>query len=442
MDAVIYRSGRDASGMIDVAGEPLVTRQLQWLRAAGCERVAVEVGPGPAAQAQIQRLSWEDSLGADVMLIASGRALGAPEVARRAGFSVSAPLLAITDDTLGDGDLALFVARAAGDGALGRLPAPLGTAARLEAGFVRLLRPNRPTRLVVGPGWGCRLRTPADGFTLGMAALRGRLPQRGGVHECPIQVHATEDAPGIFLARGAVCDEGAILVAPVLLGRRSIVRAGAEIGPDAILGTEAVVEGGAIVREALVRPNTLVGRDACVRRQSVSPEGIHEFDTGLFDPIRDADLLTSRRRPPWSPRLFAIALGLLLALPYAFALALGRLRDRPCFVRVQNPHTGAVRHEGVTGLALFDLLPRLFDVASGARCLVGILVPTTHVPEASETLEASASAAPLGAFGIDRALTEGTQDSKARLRAHAWYASAKCPRTDASLLLQTLRGRS
>lgn len=442
MNAIIHRVSKRATGMIDVAGEPLVTRQLQWLRSAGCERVAVEVGPGPVAQAELHRLSFADSLGTDVVLIPSATPLGTLELARRAGFDLDAPLLTLAEDVLGDGDLAVFAARAGEDGALGRMPAPFGTTRRLDDGFVRILRRGRPTHTRVAPGWGCRVRTQADGLALGVAALRGHLPKRGGVHDCPIQIHGTEHSPGIFFARGAVADEGAVLVPPVLVGRGAVLRSGAEVGPEVVLGERSVVDSGAVVRRALIQPGTLVGRGARLKRRSAGPRGIRELDSGRFEAVTNASVLAARRRPPLLPRLFALGLATLLGLPAMAVVGLRRLRGQRSFVRVRNHRTGAIRHEGITGVGFADLLPRLLDVAGGLRHLVGVLVPTAHVGEETGCLEASACSAPLGALGIDRALTGGKHDLKSRLRAHAWYAAAKSLRVDADLLLRTLRGIS
>ena len=45
MDALIFcRPGSFGVRRFNIAGRPLIVRQLQWLRALGVERVAIEVG--------------------------------------------------------------------------------------------------------------------------------------------------------------------------------------------------------------------------------------------------------------------------------------------------------------------------------------------------------------------------------------------------------------
>ncbi len=64
--------------------------------------------------------------------------------------------------------------------------------------------------------------------------------------------------PGFWVARGARIDPGAALEAPVLVGSRSVVEAGATIGPDAIVGADCRVAAGVTVRESILWDGTVL----------------------------------------------------------------------------------------------------------------------------------------------------------------------------------------
>ena len=95
-------------------------------------------------------------------------------------------------------------------------------------------------------------------------------------------------------------------------------------------------------------------------------------------------------------------------------------------------------HDGTTGLAALDLLPRLLDVVLGRRALVGVRAPLpATIPgalHASPGLVHDAGRAPLGAVDITPALGTLRDDAIAHLRNRAWYAASKSTRTDLHLL--------
>jgi hypothetical protein len=449
MFAVIYQVPvRPGAGMVRVAGRPLLERQLQWLRAAGCQRVAVEIGVDPESSALAAWLSEQEALSADVTLVLAPRPLGPRDVAIRAGFPVGAPFIAVPGDVLGDGDLTLLFRSANGGGSWAMTEPPEGATPPLEAGTVRLFGPrSEHPKIITGAGWTARVGTEREAMALGAAALLGKLPEAGGDHVWPIQIHASEVAPGIWVSRGAKVDPRATLVAPVIVGPGAIVRAGARVGPRAFIEERAVIEAGATVEDASVEAGTIVGEGLLLRSCVASPEGVTELSNGVTAPLEDSLLIGRRSKrveTKWPVRLLALAalavLSPLLAVVYLARAALGR----PSWRAVTAPRRrGAqVLYEGVTGIGLVDLAPRLFDVVRGARALVGVMPSAADdATGLSPGLVLDALEAPPGAIDVERALVPEGGDLETRLRGRAWYAQAKSPRVDMELLKRLLMPR-
>lgn len=184
MFAVIYQVlTRPGVGMLSIAGRPLIERQLQWLRAVGCQRVALEIGTDPESSELACWLAEKEALGADVTLVLASHPLGAAEVAQRAGFPPGVPFLAVPADVIGDGDLTHLYRMANASGAWALSDPPEGTPHPLEPGFVRLLGPRREhPKIVEGAGFAARVRNVREAMAIGSAALMGHLPKPGGLH--------------------------------------------------------------------------------------------------------------------------------------------------------------------------------------------------------------------------------------------------------------------
>jgi hypothetical protein len=121
-------------------------------------------------------------------------------------------------------------------------------------------RRTERTFLVRGPGWGARVRDLATARELGDLVLEKRLPPAGGAHAFPIQVHASERSPGVWVARGADVDPGAIVRAPAWIGPGAVVEAGARLGPGTHVGARAVISRAASVRACVVDEAVIVQR--------------------------------------------------------------------------------------------------------------------------------------------------------------------------------------
>jgi hypothetical protein len=441
MFAVIYQvPARPGVGMLSIAGQPLIERQLQWLRAVGCQRVALEIGTDPESSKLACWLSEHEALGADVTIVLSKNPLGAADVAQRAGFPVGVPLLAVPADVIGDGDLTHLYRVANASGAWAMTSPPEGTPYPLESGVVRLLGPRREhPKIVDGAGWTARVRTVREAMALGSAALMRRLPEQGGPHAWSIQMHASEIEPGIWVARGASVDPEAKLKAPVLIGTEAIVRAGAQVGPNAFIGDRAVIDADAVVVDSTVEPGTIVGEGVNLRDCIASPWCVTELAGGPGAPLEDSLIISYRDRhskAPLGSRIAALALLFVLILPASLVylaralFGLSSWRSERFFSK-----DGPVRlRVGTTGVGFVDLIPRLYDVLRGGRALVGVATMVSAVDGVSPGLLVDAMSAPFGAIDIEPALVPEGGDLEVRLRGRAWYAHAKSRSIDLTLL--------
>src|SRR5580704_11913832 len=106
MRVVIQRApDLPGAGLFPIAGQPLIARQLQWMRALGYQDIAVEIGPDAASMEMARGLKEESALGVEVTLVMAGRHLTPREIARRAGFPEDAPVVALPSTVVGGGGL-------------------------------------------------------------------------------------------------------------------------------------------------------------------------------------------------------------------------------------------------------------------------------------------------------------------------------------------------
>lgn len=261
MFAVIFPSSQvpTSHALTPVAGRPLVSRQLQWLRANGVERVALMLPTGPEGDAVIEWLRAHEPVSRDVTFVRD--AAGPNDAAERAGFG-DRTHLQIGSEVLGDGDLSRLFALSARGRVVAHLLPPEGSLAEdafvsVESGGQAQQATDR-TFLVRGPGWGARIADLATARELGDLILARALPASDARHAFPVQVHADERAPGVWVARGAHLDVAARVRGPVWIGPGAVVEAGATLGPGAHVGARAVVSSGASVKSSFVDEGVIV----------------------------------------------------------------------------------------------------------------------------------------------------------------------------------------
>ncbi|MCU0654386.1 MAG: hypothetical protein MUF64_03570 [Polyangiaceae bacterium] len=268
MDALIsLAAGTPRAALFDVAGKPLVLRQLQWLRAIGCERIVIELPPGDLAPELLRRVDQEP-LGVGVSWVDCSGMSGV-DLARREGLAGRVIILA--GDTLGDGDLVrLFTAAEAGDVEV-TLEPPAVLRGSIEGGTVHLHNPGEQgSQRVQGPGWGVRIQDEDEAFRLSLAVLDGQLP-RTSKTGWQVQVHATKVNSGVWVAQGAEVHDTANLVRPVFIGANAVVGRDAVVGPGVMLGDGGQVSSLAKVKTSKVESRAVVPRSIEITAAHVVP---------------------------------------------------------------------------------------------------------------------------------------------------------------------------
>ena len=225
--------------LFDVAGRPLIARQIQWLRASGCRRIAVEIDGSPEALTLADWLE-RDELGVGVELALTSSPEGPKAAAFRLGWT--SPFLALSADVLCSFDASQLIGRPSTEGIL---------PGNVHVAYVDPTRREDSRQAMILRGLGRRLRTEDEAFAVGLEAMTGALYASCRV-AWRVPMHAAERSPGVWVARGAHVDAGAVLTAPVYVGPRAFVEAHAEVGPGAVVGADVVVPRGSRVRHRLL----------------------------------------------------------------------------------------------------------------------------------------------------------------------------------------------
>ncbi|MFO0559607.1 MAG: hypothetical protein U0269_16435 [Polyangiales bacterium] len=401
MDGVIFVDAA-SSAHWDIAGTPLLVRQLEWLFENGCKRVIVERCADDPRWDEVEQALESHAAAAIVERVLTAAPLGPMELARRSGLG-DEKFIAISSRTLASTDLRAVYALDAGTKAM--LTPPHGYEALYDADVLVLSKAQPKIESAASvDGWGVVFSCEQEAHELGCAVLDKRVQG--------VVVHGAEVTPGIWTTRGTVIEDGAILRAPIFVGAAARVCSGAVVGPNAVIGAHTVIEPAAIVREAVVRAETIIGEGVVIERCAAAGEEIEDWRTGATASLGDELLLSKRTSAVGSlvPRMLA-ALATVLLAPIAALTRAGRA-----------------------------LLSELWQVALGQRCWIGSTVELASddsVHSASEGLVRAAERAPRGVISIDRALWLQGED---RLRMLAWYAREKSLSVDASLLWQRAVG--
>lgn len=135
----------------------------------------------------------------------------------------------------------------------------------------------------------------------------------------------------VVVGRGCRIDPGARLVAPLFIGRRVRIRAGAVVGPNVAIEDGALIGREARIVDSLVMPDTAVGERLSLERSVVCGTILANVALDSVSEVRDPLLLGDLSRPtgvtPLPQRCLAAVLrGLLLPLQI---VAHRQMRDAP-----------------------------------------------------------------------------------------------------------------
>lgn len=293
MDALISPSlTAPSAGLLDVAGKPLILRQIQWLRAIGCERIVIELPSGALAE-RLTAVLDQEPLGVGVSWAPSS---GAPPRVFASEQGLSERVIALPGDTLGDGDLVRIYLASDGGELQILLDAPPPFAGAPPASIWVLGPGARRRQELRGPGWGLRLQDEDDAFRLSLAVLDGSLP-RTSKTGWAVQVHASKIHSGVWVAQGAQVHDTANLVRPVFIGPHAVVGHDAVVGPGVLLGANGRIGSLSRLQNSHVAPDASVPRAVELSSSRV-----------VSSPTAPA-----RRRPLWGLGLALLALLLVAA---------------------------------------------------------------------------------------------------------------------------------
>jgi hypothetical protein len=465
MYAIITRDESSiGAALLPIAGLPVVGRQLQWLMNMGCDRIAIELGDDFESDRVAEWLS-RHALASSVTAVMSGRRLTPRQVAHRAGFPTAAPLLVLAANVLGNGDLARLFPSMTPDGLVADFEAPANLE-DLDGAVIRIVDGERgsarkgswPMRLARqstidgggsskrcrGPGWAVRIRSLSDAFRFSCALLERKLTSTTPHSSWLPEMHAAEQRPGVWIARGASISASAKLIAPVLIGSGAVVGPDCIVGPRAIIEPDAVLDRQVVLRNAVVLERTVVGGKLTLDGVAVEPRALTDLRTAERFDIDDV-LIASERRPARLSVASRVIAAFVVAI-LAPVAALGRLLGhKPAPYRTVLVGDRAARiSAGGSGWAPLDWMLRVVDVIRGVRGWVGVAdepLPAAPYGTVSPRLYLAALSAPRGVISIDEALVPDCSDVSSHVRGIAWYAHAKGVRLDLLLVWRRLLGR-
>ena len=109
----------------------------------------------------------------------------------------------------------------------------------------------------------------------------------------PIGIARRPDGAGVWLGNGARIHPTATLVAPVYVGDRVLVAAGAVIGPDAVIGARSIVDRDATVVDSIVAPQSYVGAGVMLQHAILDGRRLVNVALGVVVDIADRELAGS-----------------------------------------------------------------------------------------------------------------------------------------------------
>ncbi|MEP6623670.1 MAG: NDP-sugar synthase [Acidimicrobiia bacterium] len=299
--------------LLPIVNVPFLERQLQWLAEYGVDEAVLSLGYLPDAFTD----HFSDERFGDMKLrfVVEHEPLGTAGGIRFAADGINERILVCNGDVLTDLDLAAFVAFHEARGAeatislarvddpsafgvvptrtdgeviafvekppreqapsnwinagtyvlessvLASIPSRLNVSIERET-FPRML--ERPGRLYAmrSEGYWLDIGTPAKYFDAHLDVLAGKVGR-------PPTPHAQEQTPGVWLEPGATIDATATLTAPVLVGARSRVGAGATVRRS-VIGADASIEAGAAVVDSVIFDGVVIDAGETVHGSAVS----------------------------------------------------------------------------------------------------------------------------------------------------------------------------
>jgi mannose-1-phosphate guanylyltransferase / phosphomannomutase len=195
-------------------------------------------------------------------------------------------------------------------------------------------------------------------------------------------------APSVRAGRHSQVSADVPNEARVLIGTRCRIASDAEFAGRVVVSDDVVISSRAILRDAIIMPNTYVGELVEVANAIVAGNRLIHVDTGTVAAVTDSFLLAGLRTTGVATRIrasFDRLLGAILLVaslglwPIAFLLALVRDPKRPLHGRIllgnrqHSSHGAAFRaREFATVIPVLRYLPYLLSVVAGDLALIGV----------------------------------------------------------------------
>lgn len=277
MLAVIHRtSSHESPALLSIAGKPLLYRQLQWLRAIGCDKVIVEIPRGRVGEALRRRIELDDVIIPGTVWVESDTPLSMRNIAKQAGAANQA-FLAIPDDVLGDGDLSAILVKGglASSIALWESPFNRGLNRLVSVRVVSTIQAK--SCMMAGPGWAVRIRNEHDAWKLTLQLLDGT--RKAGPNTCwAVQIHGVEERPGVWIARGAKVHPLSVIEGPALIGPGVTIGRGAKLGPKVVVEENAFIGQDTLLRHTHVSSGTIVPDGMLVEDAMLTPGWVLDLE--------------------------------------------------------------------------------------------------------------------------------------------------------------------
>jgi carbonic anhydrase/acetyltransferase-like protein (isoleucine patch superfamily) len=114
---------------------------------------------------------------------------------------------------------------------------------------------------------------------------------------CAMRPLGTQVREQVWIGEGVHLADSARVIGPTYIGARTIIRAGATIGPFASVERDCVVDCGATVERSTILPGTYLASGVLIRNAVVDGGFLEDLEGGAIVDLQPASLGTRMRHP-------------------------------------------------------------------------------------------------------------------------------------------------
>jgi len=140
-----------------------------------------------------------------------------------------------------------------------------------------------------------------DGYAKRILSAKERqeLVRDALIGACAMRPSCTEIREQVWIGEGSSLADSVRVIGPTYIGSRTIVRAGATIGPFASIERDCIIDCGTSVEQSTVLPNTYLAPGLLIRRALVDGSQLEDLRSGIVADLQPAGL-GGRIEPPKS----------------------------------------------------------------------------------------------------------------------------------------------